>query len=90
MNKFLKNKLKYKCWHRGTKEMDILLGKFYDENHLNLSYEELLIFEKFVVSLSDDDLYDCITKNTNWPKEIPKKMLEMLEEYSNNIRLENS
>ena len=36
-----KNKLKFRSWHRGTKEADLLLGRFIDKYINIMSYEDL-------------------------------------------------
>ena len=52
-----KKKLLFRSTHRGTKEMDLLLGGFFKENQNSLSENELLEFEKILEytykSLSD-------------------------------------
>ena len=83
-------KLQYRCWHRGTKEMDILLGQFFDENFLSLSDTELLDLEKFVISLSDDNLYNCFMKKKEWPVMISSRLLNRLIMYSKNIGIKDS
>ena len=43
-----KNKLKYRSWHRGTKEADIFLGKFYDRYASKMNKEDLVLYESFL------------------------------------------
>ena len=42
-----KNKLKYRSWHRGTKEADIFLGRFYDNYVSKMTKEDLILYETF-------------------------------------------
>ena len=43
-----RKKLLFRSTHRGTKEMDLLLGGFFKENQNSLSENELLEFEKIL------------------------------------------
>ena len=40
MKKYL-NKLHYRSWHRGTKESDLFLGKFFDKYGESLNQKKL-------------------------------------------------
>lgn len=94
MNQTLQNKIRqkirYKCWHRGTKEMDILLGNFYDKYNNDMSILEHNEFEENVVSMSDDDLYDIFINKKNWPPEVKNGLLKKLKKYTKNIGLTHS
>ena len=37
-----KNKLRYRSWHRGTKEADLFLGRFFDKYVSKMSDKELI------------------------------------------------
>lgn len=80
-------RIRYKCWHRGTKEMDIILGQFFDQNYLSLSHKELLNLEKFVISLPDDTLYNCLLGKTKWPAMVSHVLMKKLNIYRKNIGL---
>jgi antitoxin CptB len=41
-------RLKFRSWHRGTKEADIMIGGFFDRNHLRWSDAEIEWFEAFL------------------------------------------
>jgi len=55
----LLKQLKYRSNHRGCKETDVLLGKFFNENFSAFSDEELEIYRHFI---EEDDMliYDWI------------------------------
>ena len=40
-----RKRLLFRCWHRGTREMDLILGRFADAEIANLSDDELAEFE---------------------------------------------
>lgn len=41
-------RLKIRCWRRGTKEMDLILGGFFDAEGAGLSDAELTAFEALI------------------------------------------
>ena len=74
MKKYL-NKLEYRSWHRGTKEADLFLGKFFDKYKGKIKKENLSHYEKFLDAVNDD-------KNRyKWPKDISKEIIDLLEDY---------
>ena len=89
MNKKLK-KLKFRSWHRGMREMDILMGGFFDMFQKDFSLKEINEIENFIIPLSDNDLYNCFTSKINWPKNLSDSLKEKLEIYSNKNGLNNS
>lgn len=52
-----RKKLKFRAWHRGTREMDLLLGTFADAHVFGFDEAQLDAFEH-MLTLSDPDLYD--------------------------------
>ena len=61
MNNLIK-KLLYRSNHRGTKEMDLLIGGFANENLKNLTFEELKEFE-ILLNFSDKELSTWLVDN---------------------------
>lgn len=41
-------RLRFRAWHRGTKEADILIGGFFDRYGAEWSEEEMAWFEEFL------------------------------------------
>ena len=56
MNKELKQ-LKFRCEHRGMREMDMLMGGFFDMFKSEFSSKDIFQIEKYIIPLSDNDLY---------------------------------
>ncbi|HEY8964675.1 MAG TPA: succinate dehydrogenase assembly factor 2 [Alphaproteobacteria bacterium] len=52
-----RKKLVFRAWHRGTREMDLLMGSFADAHVQGFDPAQLDAFEK-LLSCPDPDLYD--------------------------------
>jgi antitoxin CptB len=63
-----RKRILFRCWHRGTREMDLILGRFADAEIGNLSDAELDELERLLEE-SDPDLYAAITGDKVLPAE---------------------
>jgi antitoxin CptB len=55
-----RKRLLFRCWHRGTREMDLLLGRFADTEIATLTDAELDELER-LIDIPDPDLYAAVT-----------------------------
>jgi antitoxin CptB len=55
-----RKRLLFRCWHRGTREMDLILGRFADAEIAGLTDDELEQLEH-LIEVSDPDLYAALT-----------------------------
>lgn len=55
-----RKRILFRCWHRGTREMDLILGRFADAEIANLSDDELTELER-LIEIPDPDLYAALT-----------------------------
>ena len=55
-----RKRLLFRCWHRGTREMDLILGRFADAEISTLSDAELGELER-LLEVNDPDLYAALT-----------------------------
>ena len=55
-----RKRLLFRCWHRGTREMDLILGRFADSAIGTLSDDELAQLER-LIEVPDPDLYAALT-----------------------------
>jgi antitoxin CptB len=55
-----RKRLLFRCWHRGTREMDLILGRFADAEIANLPDSELDLLER-LLEVPDPDLYAALT-----------------------------
>ena len=71
-------KLLFKASHRGTKEMDIILGNFAKKNLESMDIDNLKLFEE-LLEIPDHDLYKWFTSEDI---NIPEKFLDLVKEIS--------
>ena len=55
-----RKRLLFRCWHRGTREMDLILGRFADAEIANLGDDDLGRLEH-LIEVPDPDLYAAVT-----------------------------
>ena len=55
-----RKRLLFRCWHRGTREMDLILGRFADAEIAALAEDELGELER-LIEVPDPDLYAALT-----------------------------
>jgi antitoxin CptB len=58
-----RKRLLFRCWHRGTREMDLILGRFADTAIASLTEDEVTELEH-LIELPDPDLYAALTGDT--------------------------
>jgi len=73
----LRRKLRFRTWHRGTCEADLLIGAFADQCLTEFGAEELRQFERL---LEEDDpvIDDWITGRQLVPKEHDNRVMALL------------
>ena len=73
-----RKRLKFRSWHRGIKEADILLGSFADEFLDQLSDTQLDDYENLLRE-PDSDLVAWITNERTQPDEYDHDLMKMLK-----------
>jgi antitoxin CptB len=76
-----RKKLKFQAWHRGFKEIDLILGPFADERLGQMSDDELDAFED-LLNVPDHDLYDWICQRSSPPDRFRTKVYEQIFDFS--------
>ena len=56
----------YRCWHRGTREMDLVLGRFADAHLADLSDGELAELETLMLA-PDPEIYKLLSGASETP-----------------------
>ena len=75
-----RNRLRFKSWHRGTQESDLLLGSFADSCLAGLDARQLDRFEA-LLDCSDPDLFEWILGTGVPPAEHDHDVLHLLRAY---------
>ena len=78
--KNLINQIIYRSMHRGTKEMDILLGTFVKENINKLNDDELIKLDK-ILNYEDEILYEIYFDKNNKKFIDNNKIIKMLKDF---------
>ena len=79
-NQTLIKRLKYRSWHRGCKETDLILGNFSDSRLETLDASLLAAYEAL---LDEDDahIWDWLTGKTTPENPAYLPLLEILKDY---------
>ena len=75
-----RKRLLFRCWHRGTREMDLILGRFADAEIGTLSDEELSTLER-LIEVPDPDLYAALTGDTQLPAEHATALFDRIKAF---------
>jgi antitoxin CptB len=72
-----RDRLRFRSWHRGTREMDLLLGSFADANLYAFSVAEVDQYEA-LLEQSDPDLYNWIIGSEQVPSDCDSAVMRKL------------
>ena len=61
-----RKRLRFRAWHRGMRESDLLLGNFADTHAINFSQEQLDRFET-LLEVADADIYNWYARREPVP-----------------------
>jgi antitoxin CptB len=75
-----RKRLLFRCWHRGTREMDLILGRFADAEIADLSEAELAQLER-LIEVPDPDLYAALTGNVPLAPEYASSLFERIKSF---------
>ena len=70
----------YRSWHRGMREMDLIMGRFADAEIRELSEEDLAEFER-LIEVTDRDLLGWITGEIATPQNYDTPLFRRLKAF---------
>jgi antitoxin CptB len=75
-----RKRLLFRCWHRGTREMDLILGRFADAHIAELSDAEIEELER-LGELPDPDLFAMLSGAAEIPAELARGLLPRIKAF---------
>jgi antitoxin CptB len=75
-----RKRLLFRCWHRGTREMDLILGRFADKEIADLKEGELTELER-LIEVPDPDLYAALTGDKELPPAYGSALFDRLKAF---------
>lgn len=75
-----RKRILFRAWHRGIREMDLILGQFADDEIANLSEEQLDELET-IMGRDDADLVKWITGEKPVPDEFQTPLFAKIASY---------
>jgi antitoxin CptB len=73
-----RKRLLFRCWHRGTKELDLIIGGFADVHLPALTEAELDQFEK-ILEVPEPELYAALIGDDPAPQGISGDVFEKIK-----------
>ena len=75
-----RRKLLFRCWHRGMREMDLIMGRFADRTIGELGDSELAAFEQ-LIEIPDCELLAFITGEADVPPMLDTELFRRLRDF---------
>jgi antitoxin CptB len=75
-----RRKVLFRSWHRGMREMDLIMGRFADAKVAALSEGEIADFER-LIEVPDPDLLAWITGETAVPLDFDSAVFRSLRDF---------
>jgi antitoxin CptB len=75
-----RKRLLFRCWHRGTREMDLILGRFADAEIANLGDDELGRLEH-LIEVPDPDLYAALIGDKPLAPEYASALFDRIKSF---------
>lgn len=76
-----RRRILYRSWHRGTRELDLLLGRFADAHVADLTDGDLDEFER-LMEVPDKDLFGWILRREETPDNYKSPVLDRVVAFA--------
>ncbi|MBI3419866.1 MAG: succinate dehydrogenase assembly factor 2 [Proteobacteria bacterium] len=76
----VRRKLLFRSWHRGTREMDLLLGRFAEAHLPDFTEGQLALYAELLQE-NDPDLYDWLSGKSEPPAHCRNEVMEKLLKF---------
>jgi antitoxin CptB len=75
-----RRRLRYRAWHRGFQEMDLVMGRFVDAEVAGFTDVELADFER-LIDVPDHEIYDWVMGKTSVPSEFDTALFGRMRDF---------
>lgn len=75
-----RKRLIFRSWHRGTREMDLIMGTFADQNLQGFNEAELDQYED-ILQTGDPDLYNWVSGREDAPANVVTPVMQKLLDH---------
>ena len=75
-----RKRLRFRAWHRGTREMDLLVGSFADAYLESFESQQLDLFEGLLLE-SDPDLYAWMIGRSDPPANLDHEVMRLMRAF---------
>lgn len=72
-----RRRLKFRSWHRGTRESDLLIGSFADACIDGFTVAQLDLFEQ-ILGEEDPDIYDWMNGRADLPPRVDHEVMRLM------------
>ena len=79
-----RKRLRFRSWHRGTKETDLILGRFANRHVDEFEEADLALFEA-LLERSDPEIFDWVTGRTPVPAEMDNRVTRLLMSFTASV-----
>ena len=76
-----RKRLLFRCWHRGTREMDLLMGRFADAALAGMADADLDEFER-LIDMPDPDLFAWIMGEADAPAAYDTPLFRQMKAFN--------
>ncbi len=80
-----RRRILFRAWHRGMREMDLIMGRFAEEQLNNMSESDLDTFE-LLIEAQDRDVLAWITNEKETPDNYNTAVFQRLKAFHNHTK----
>ena len=80
-------RIRFRSWHRGSREAYILLGRFCDQHLSEMKEEDLEQFEA-LLEQPDPDIWNWVIGRQKIPADFDHTVMRRLKKYATNLKIQ--
>lgn len=75
-----RKQLIFRSWHRGTREMDMIMGRFAEAHMADFTENQIAQYEE-LLQAPDPDIYEWVCRRSEVPANMQSDVTDKLLEY---------